>query len=202
MEGGRNVHTARAHTHTCTNAAPNRLTPPVLDQVKAYVVRQLQKIHAGGVRVQDFIFATEARPASWRGCSGAGSGWVCDVGFGGGEERGKGTEPSLLTHTTTRISVYPTQVKFGHYAQGDDKAQVGSAIVAYATMKEDPRAAPRYKERVPYVVRVCMRACIGVCGGAGVLAPAFVYLFVWVGTIGRQPRRSPSPHLFRPSHRY
>ena len=30
-------------------------------QVKAYVVRQLQKIHAGGVRVQDFIFATEVR---------------------------------------------------------------------------------------------------------------------------------------------
>lgn len=46
-------------------------------------------------------------------------------------------------------------MKFGHYAQGDDKAPVGSAIVAYAAMKDDPRAVPRYKERVPYVVRAC-----------------------------------------------
>lgn len=27
--------------------------------------------------------------------------------------------------------------------------------MAYAAMKDDPRAVPRYKERVPYVVRAC-----------------------------------------------
>ena len=47
------------------------------NQVKAYVVRQLQKIHAGGVRVQDFIFATEVRPC----CGCVGLCW-CLVVFG------------------------------------------------------------------------------------------------------------------------
>lgn len=71
------------------------------------------------------------------------------------QKRGFGfPNPPLRSSPSTGAQSPPHhQVKFGHYAQGDDKAQVASAIVAYAAMKEDPRAVPRYKERVPYVVR-------------------------------------------------
>ena len=86
---------------------------------------------------------------------------------------------TLLYHTLHLVTPSSTQVRLGSYAS--DVYMPPSAIVASKAMANDPRAEPKYCERVPYVV---------VAGPAGARLMDLVRSRLWVGAGGGKRKKS------------